>query len=158
MNDELEINYLQYPIFSVSELLSFKKHPQVNFEDYNFDDFPDIAIHNKEASGMKNQVYDIFLYLPNKKRYYRNRFLSKVTNPVLNSEEKTLSTFGAGGMASQIYSSSTYTWKNDRYEMIKSVNQSYIDSIDRFIRISKSLTDTTWTIKVDTLKDEELDR
>lgn len=156
--EEHELKHLEYPIFRARELKAFQQHPNVLFRDYNFDDYPDVAIHNREASGMKNQVYDVYLYTPDKKRYLKNRFLSENVNMMLDAKEQALTSFYAGGMASQIYNSSTYKWLNGEYIMVRSEQQNYIDSLDRYIRITKHLQDTTWITKTDTLRDEELNR
>ncbi|QCK15585.1 XAC2610-related protein [Mangrovivirga cuniculi] len=152
--DSFDIRYFNYPIFSIEDIVNFEKGPKVYFEDYNFDDFPDVAIHNREASGVKNQMYTVYLYNSERNKYYKNKFLSKVVNPSIDYESKTLTTFGQGGMASQIYSKKLYRWNNGDFELIKYENQTYSDSLNRFIRTTKTLEDSGWTVKVDTLKDE----
>ena len=153
-----EIRSLDYLILTPQELVGMKDYPPVKFIDYNFDEFPDVAIHNRVASGMKNQIYDTYLFRHDKNGYYKNKFLSELTNSTLNREEKTISTFGAGGMASQIYSLGVYKWTGEKYELIRSENQSYIDSIDRYVRTTKVLIDTTWSTEIDTLRDDQLTR
>ncbi len=153
-----EIKYLKYPIFTAKELLDFKKYPKVNFVDYNFDNWPDLEVHNKEASGAKNQVYDVYIFDLNKQRYYFNRFLSSMPNSYLNVDEKTLTTFAQGGMASQIYSRNEYKWNEEKFISIKSENQIYSDSLDRFIRTTKILENSIWLTQKDTLESDELSR
>ena len=57
----IEIRHVDYPIFNPRELVAIKDYPPVKFVDYNFDGFPDVAVHNKVASGTKNQTYDTYL-------------------------------------------------------------------------------------------------
>ena len=61
-------------------------------------------------------------------------------------------------MASQIYSSGIYKWVGKNYKLIRSEKQSYIDSIDRYVRTTKVLVDTLWSTEVDTLRDDQLTR
>jgi hypothetical protein len=153
-----EIPYLDYPVFKLQELVNMKNYPPVRFIDYNFDGFPDVAIHNRVASGTKNQMYDTYLFRHDRNGYYKDQFLSQLTNPTLDKEERTLTTFGAGGMGSQIYSLAIYRWTEDNYVLTRSERQTYVDSIDRYIRTTKQLADTTWSTEVDTLRDDQLMR
>ena len=61
-------------------------------------------------------------------------------------------------MASQIYSLGVYKWTGEKYELIRSEKQSYIDSIDRYIKTTRTLIDTTWSNEIDTLRDDQLTR
>jgi hypothetical protein len=151
-----ELKNLNYFFFSPSTLSSIKdnKGVGIRLEDFNFDNFPDIAIYNPEMSGTKNLVEDIYIFNQKKQRFFRNKTLSENSNISVDTVNQTLSTFGQGGMASMIFGSITYKWQNSKLEEIKKVKQDYIDSLNLFVRKTRKLQDTSWIIAIDTLTEE----
>ncbi|WP_439185858.1 XAC2610-related protein [Carboxylicivirga taeanensis] len=125
----------------------------IRFEDYNFDNKPDLAVYNS-ASGMKNILEDKYIYSKESGQFVYNKILSNHSNCQPDSVNKTIYTLGQGGMASMIYGSATYKWEDVKLVKIKTVKQDYIDSLDIFVREIKELVDTTWIMTVDTLTEQ----
>lgn len=126
----------------------------IRLDDYNFDNYPDIAIYNTN-SGLKNIMENIYIYNPEENGYFRNVILSKSSNCSIDTTNQTISTFGQGGMASMIYGSTTYIWEDDNLIAIKNINQDYIDSLDVFVKKTRRLVEETWTLSIDTLTEEQ---
>ncbi len=133
-------------------MLSMKNF--IKLDDYNFDNHPDIAVYSTQ-SGMKNVMENIYIYDNQKNRYFFNKILSNISNCSIDKENKTISTFGQGGMASMIYGSIIYKWENDKLVEIKNVNQDYIDSLNVFVKKTRVLVDAIWTTKIDTLTEDQ---
>lgn len=127
----------------------------INLKDYNFDGAPDISIYGTQ-SGMKNIIVTIYIYDREMDGYYKNEILSQSSNCEIDSANKTISTFGQGGMASMIFNSETYIWDNDNLIMVKSIRQNYNDEIDLFVRITRNLINQGWITQVDTLSENQL--
>ncbi|MBZ0244862.1 MAG: hypothetical protein K8H85_02845 [Cyclobacteriaceae bacterium] len=159
-NKQHELRYLNFIFFGPQVLYSIKSNRgiTIRLDDFNFDGHPDVAVYNSEASGMKNIAEDIYIFNVDKNAYFRNKILSESSNVYADSVSKTVSTFGQGGMASQIYGSSFYKWKEGKLEIFKSQTQDYNSSLNRFIRETKELVNGKWVISIDTLRDEELTR
>lgn len=163
--DSLALNYkdehyqfkrLNYFLFSPLELVSIKDNKGVNIrlQDFNFDIFPDVAIYNRETSGVKNIMEDIYIFDKKRQRYFRNKTLSANSNVSIDTTGHTLSTFGQGGMASMIYGSTTYAWDESKLKPIRTVDQTYSDSLNVFVRKIRNLQDTLWITTIDTLTEE----
>jgi hypothetical protein len=155
-----ELKYLNFNFFQPEVLYSIKSGwgITIRLEDFNFDGHPDIAVYNSEASGMKNIAEDIYIFNPDKNTYFRNKILSESANVYADSVKKTVSTFGQGGMASQIYGSSFYKWKEGKFDIIKWEKQDYNITLKRFIRETRELVNGEWVISIDTLSDDQLNR
>ena len=146
-----DYSYLSIP----NHILSVEGYIEVN--DYNFDNKPDIAFYNNTGSGTKNSMKNIYIFDKMKKTFFLNRILSETANCCVDTTNKTISTFWQYGMASRLYGSSTYIWENDKLTEVKNVNQSYIDSLNVFVRTTRELIDNTWILKVDTLTEDDVE-
>jgi len=127
----------------------------IEISDYNFDNYLDIGIYNAEASGVKNTLYEVFLYDPETKNYYYHKELSGMSCLFANKEKKTISTFEQGGMASMLFGFSEYKWEKDKLVPIYLVNQTYNESLGIFIRNTNTLQNNVWVTQIDSLMEDE---
>ena len=123
----------------------------VSVNDYNFDNYMDIAI--LSSRGVSNQVDEIFIYSPKTKSYSRNNKLSDIMNVWVDKETKILRSHVKGGHAGRLYESSEYKWEKDELVMIQSENQDYDDASGQYIRITKTLKDGKWVEKRESSED-----
>lgn len=126
----------------------------ISFNDFNFDNHPDLVVYNKNESGVKNMINDIYVYSEQKKEYDLNKLLSTNSNFDINEKDKVISFFHSWGHASKIYTSSESKWKDSELIPVKYINQKYNDSIKKYIKETKILKDTTWSVRIDTLTEE----
>ncbi|GCC53317.1 hypothetical protein SanaruYs_35600 [Chryseotalea sanaruensis] len=147
------IEKVDYEMYQKEQILEIESG--ISLKDYNFDGAPDISIYNTQ-SGMKNIIETIYLFDFEKQRFSKNEILSQSSNCSIDSINKTISTFAQGGMSSMIFNSELYNWENNKLRIIKSVRQDYIDEIDRFVRITKTMRNQEWIMQVDTLSEAQL--
>lgn len=150
-NKEHHISSLHY-LMNANTLISLKKESNQNirFEDYNFDKYPDLVVYNS-GSGTKNIVEDKYLYDPVDSLFKLHEGLSFPPNISFDTLTQTISTFVAGGHASRIYGADKYKWVGHNLTLIETRQQDYNESLNRYILEIKTLKDSVWEVKYDTL-------
>jgi hypothetical protein len=136
----------------ISVLYVFKEKKQwylnysIKLEDINKDNYSDIAVYNADMSGNKNHTFNYYLYDPKIKLFKINNIFS-LPNLIWDETTKTYRSFSQAGHASLIYTQDTYKIRNDSLIIIKTVNQNYDQTLDKYIRVTK----TKEKIIIDTL-------
>ena len=134
-----------------SRSLVIFKHPDIRYEDYNFDGLADISIHSS-LSGTKNQLRTYFLYDSFLDRFELSDTLSKLSNLSLDLEQKVIRSAWLGGHASKIFTFSTYQNRDGDLIEIEQIKQDYYIKINGYVRVKKMLLDDgSWLVDQDTI-------
>jgi len=97
-------NFMPFSILARSDL--------IEIDDYNFDGYLDISVFDYIGSGVKNMMCQVFLYNPQKKRFFHHEKLSEMSGLFVDKEREIVHSFWAGGMASMIFGAGEYKWEN----------------------------------------------
>lgn len=150
-NKEHHISSLHY-LMNANTLINLKKvsNQNIRFEDYNFDKYPDLVVYNS-GSGTKNIVEDKYLYDPFDSLFKLHEGLSFPPNISFDTLTQTITTFVAGGHAGRIYGAEQYKWVGRDLTLIQTRQQDYHELLKRYILETKTLKDSVWVVKYDTL-------
>jgi uncharacterized protein (TIGR02145 family) len=121
----------------------------INVDDYNFDNYMDIAI--ASATGTRG-LANIYIYNPQKKEYYYQAELSKMNSIFANKETQTIEKLPSG--ASMDYESSEYKWVKGELTLVKSEKQEHDEGLDKYIRTVRTLEKGKWVEKRDTVNSD----
>ena len=118
--------------------------------DYNFDGYMDIIIESE--TGGDNFYYDIYLYNPEKKRFFHHKELSDMTGIQADEETRTIRMYSVGDVEGQTYSMYKYSWMGDELELFYKEDRHFDFDIEKYILVVQSLENLEWVIlKTDTI-------
>lgn len=153
---EIQVKNFETNASNISYIKNNKFHQFFSLRDFNFDNIPELLIYNS-ASGNKNVLHDIYTIDEKNNRLVFDNFLSSLCNPYIDSSSQELRVFSEGGMASKIYGSEAYTWKDHQWNLIRTIRQDYDHDLKMFIRSIKEKKNSDWDRTIDTLSAEEAD-
>ena len=123
--------------------------------DYNFDGYMDIIIESE--TGGDNMYYDVYLYDPNRKRYFHHKELSDMTGIQADKETRTIRMYSVGDVEGQTYSMYIYSWMGDELELLYKEDRNFDFDIEKYILIIQTLQDGEWVVlKTDTISAGDL--
>jgi len=116
----------------------------VSVEDFNFDGYQDLKIIDWwGATG--NIGYTIWLFNPTTNTFIEHAGLSKLTNPTIIPNTKTISSHSVGGMAGCVYTDQTYSIDTDNNLLLQhEEKQEWNNSTQSLTRSIKTLIDGTF--------------
>jgi uncharacterized protein (TIGR02145 family) len=145
----LQINGGVQEIFIYGPLDNVDWGHLVSLSDYNFDNYPDIAV--LSSRGTSNERHIIFLNNPETKEYEHHSELSDMINIWADSETKTIKTYNKSGHAGMLYSSSEYKWEKEALVEIHRESQDYDSDLDKYIHAVRMLQGGKWVQQTDTI-------
>ena len=126
---------------------------KIDFADYNFDGFLDIAFRSYFGPVGKSEI---FMYNPQTLTFYRHEELSGMESVGIDEETQTIKTFEDGGDRGRIYDSREYKWINGQLTLIHSDSSSYDADLDLYVRITRTLQgNAVWSEHRETFSQEE---
>jgi hypothetical protein len=129
----------------------------VERDDFNFDGHRDYRVFIMQ-NGRKAE-WEYYLFNPKTRRYSRSEELGSLWNPQFDQPTKTISTFGNGGHAGQIFSSEKYIWQNGRLTIMEQVKQDWDRDKKLYYRVTLRRVNGEMTLgSVKLMNDEEVPR
>jgi hypothetical protein len=133
---------------SDAELMSGLKGElgSISVGDFNFDNYPDLAMLVSFDEKNDNRKYCVWLFSPQTQRFVLSPELSQLTNPVPDPATNTIISNKNEDCAGQCYERETYRWSNGQLIPVKYVAQSedpvLSPTVDcRFVRTVKEEKD-----------------
>jgi len=107
--------------------------------DFNFDGHEDYRIF--VMPNGKTTIWEYYLFNPVAKKFEESESLFSLSNPIFDSESKTVKTYMPGGHSGKIYVSEIYTWKSRSLVLMKIEKQDWIKKINSYIRVTVERVD-----------------
>ena len=84
-----------------TDFVSMEPNQILNVDDYNFDGSPDISLPTSDGGIGPNNINAFFIFDPKEHKYNLNKFLSELSQPVLNKKEKYIESSFRDGCCSR---------------------------------------------------------
>lgn len=124
--------------------------PYVDSTDYNFDNYPDFSIYNRNESGVHNVMREIFIYDPAKKEYVYHDKLSGMGNVYADKDMKIVRSFWSTGGVDR-YIIDEHEWYKGELKPIRREESDRIDSLGVVVVKTDSLRNGVWMSRTDTI-------
>lgn len=127
-------------------------HELFNEEDLNFDGYPDLKI--PQIKSAKETWFTVFVFDPQKKKYFKDLDLSQLCNVQADKEKKEIISRTSGRVTDEIYVKKYFKWKPEGLRLIRLDQQDIVEENrlkrDLLVNMPDNTLDTLASIIINT--------